>query len=622
MTTTEPPLSVCIVTYERPDFLRRCLEALVASIADDVQIVVVDASRVSAREAVAAIGPSIRYIHDRSVAGWMTRARNVALLAARGRVVSFLDDDVVIRPGWDRALLAAFEDPSVAAVAGRTCNGLPGEEQYDLPIGRLREDGSLTEGFATDGDARVEVDHGIGANMSFRRDVMAELGGFRDDYPGTALREDTDMFLRVRALGGRVVFDPAAAVDHLPAPHVHGARFDTRYKLYARRNHMVLLARAGGIRSPRLRRWIAGQYRGVADAAGAAGKAKRLAVTTVGIGWGAAAMLRDAGWGPLPPARRGGAAERIRTSLRDETLTDAAPPGALRIHAYVMLADPSFLRESLAAYYPHVSKIVLSFDENARSWTGTPLPIAQCRELVREVDVDGKCVEVPGDFSHLDQDPLDNDTAQRQHALDAASEGADWVLQLDTDEVMLDPEAFFTALARADARGAAGLDFPARWLYTRPSPGRYLESSTRFWRIAGGFPGPLAVRAGSRLKLARQSEGPLYRVDFRARNTDRYHPKDAPIDEVVGPESGVAHFSRVRDPEGMKRKSGWSGHTVEMSPPPIYRAWAWRTRHPWLTAATTPLRRKGWYRLASIPEPPGGEPPVVTFTAEELPAVS
>ena len=46
------------------------------------------------------------------------------------------------------------------------------------------------------------------------------------------------------------VFAPLAVVDHLPAPHVKGRRFDTRYKLYGRRNHMVMLARYAGRRSP------------------------------------------------------------------------------------------------------------------------------------------------------------------------------------------------------------------------------------------------------------------------------------------------------------------------------------------------------------------------------------
>ena len=308
-------MSVCIVTYERRDFLRRCLASLAAHLTDDIEVVVVDASQSDASDIVNEVRPSAVYVHDRSVAGWMTRARNVALRHTHGDVISFLDDDVVISPGWQAAVLDAFADPSVEAVAGRTRNGQPGEETYDLPVGRLLSDGSLTEGFASIPSGVIEVDHGIGANMSFRRSVLARLGGFRDDYPGTAMREDTDIYLRIRRLGGRAVFAPDAVVDHLPAPHVKGRRFDTRYKLYARRNHVVLLARDGGIRSIALSRWIAREYAGVASASGVLGRVRRWGVTTVGIAWGAAAMLHQARWRPLRPERTDKTGRALRAAL-------------------------------------------------------------------------------------------------------------------------------------------------------------------------------------------------------------------------------------------------------------------------------------------------------------------
>ncbi|MDQ0577136.1 glycosyltransferase family 2 protein [Agromyces albus] len=312
----KPGLSVCIVTYERPEFLVRCLLSLQDSLSDDTEVVVVDASAADQRELVHAIDPSIVYVHAAHLAGWMTRSRNEALRWVRGDIVSFLDDDVVVRPGWEEGVRAALSDASVAAVSGRTCNGVPGEELYHLPIGRLLPDGTLTDGFASLPDRHiVDVDHGIGANMSFRRSVLAVLGGFRDDYPGTALREDTDIFLRLRAIGARAVFAPDAAVDHRPAPHVRGARFDTRYKLYGRRNHMVLLARADGIGSPMLRRWMIRQFRSVAAVPGVAAKIRRLGVTVIGLAWGLAALPRAARWQPLPPERDDPTGREIRGLL-------------------------------------------------------------------------------------------------------------------------------------------------------------------------------------------------------------------------------------------------------------------------------------------------------------------
>lgn len=290
-----------------------------------------------------------------------------------------------------------------------------------------------------------------------------------------------------------------------------------------------------------------------------------------------------------------------------------------RLHAYVLVADPSYLRESIQAYYPLVERIVLSYDENATSWTGTPLPVQQCLEILAEIDVDNKCEHHPGHFARTELAPFENETYQRQHALDRASVGADWVLQLDTDEVMLNPSAFLDMLRRADSHGADALDFPSRWLYTRTSPGRYLEVTRRFWQVAGSFPGPLAVRAGVRLRHARQTEAPVFRVDFATRSTDPWRSPNAPVDAVIPGEDAVLHFSWVRDPAAMRRKFEWSGHTRHMRPPRVYRRWVWRTKHPLLASLTTPLRRRddGRYRLARIPEPPGGAPVVLTFTTAE-----
>ena len=317
-TTPEPPpgarLSVCVVTYERPAFLERCLRAL-ASQRETDEVVVVDASARPQDDLAAAALPAVRYVHAPQLAGWMTRSRNEALRWATGDLVAFVDDDVVVRPGWATALRAAFADAAVAAVAGRTCNGLPGEDSYGPPVGRLLDDGTLTDGFASLTPAPVEVDHGIGANMTFRRSVLAELGGFRDDYPGTALREDTDVFLRVGALGGRVVYEPRAAVDHRPAPHVRGARFDTRYKLYGRRNHVVLLARHAGVSSPVLRRWIGGQLLNTLRAHGVRRRLLRLGVTLAGIGWGLLALPGAAGLRPTPPRREDARGRELRALL-------------------------------------------------------------------------------------------------------------------------------------------------------------------------------------------------------------------------------------------------------------------------------------------------------------------
>lgn len=276
----------------------------------------------------------------------------------------------------------------------------------------------------------------------------------------------------------------------------------------------------------------------------------------------------------------------------------------MRLTAYVLAADPAYLTESLLSYYAHVDQIVVSYDEDARSWTGTPLPIKECLRAVARLDVAHKCVLAPGHYARVGRPPLENETFQRQRALDLASENADWVLQLDTDEVVPRPATLLRSMAHAEAAGAGGLEYPSRWLYAQVGKNTYLESATRTGRLTASFPGPLAVRAGTTLRHCRQADTPLFRVDVRPWNTDPHQARTAVVHEVVPESHAVIHFSWVRSDEAMRQKFGWSGHTAEYSEPAVYSRWKWRSAHPRTAALTSALRRTDRFRVARISAPP------------------
>jgi GT2 family glycosyltransferase len=218
----------------------------------------VDASSDERTREVVADFEGVLYLHNRNAVGRMTASRNIGLKSASGGVIAFLDDDAFAHPTWLENLLATYCDPAVGAVGGRALNRQPGEETRGVEaIGRLLPSGTLTGNFGADPKQIIEVDHVMGCNMSFRREVIARLGGFREDYPGiSGLREDTDMCLRVRMLGFKILFNPAACVEHLGAPQAVGRRFDVRYEFYSAQNHCLLLVRNYGFFSPVLRRYL------------------------------------------------------------------------------------------------------------------------------------------------------------------------------------------------------------------------------------------------------------------------------------------------------------------------------------------------------------------------------
>jgi hypothetical protein len=277
----------------------------------------------------------------------------------------------------------------------------------------------------------------------------------------------------------------------------------------------------------------------------------------------------------------------------------SAADGRRRLHAYVLAADPWWLEESVSSYYDIVDRIVVSYDEDSLSWTGTPLPVAECLDRLRSVDRLGKLDFRPGRFSHSDRTALENDTAQRQVALDQASDGADWVLQLDTDEVLLDPTALLAAIDEAESRACGAVEYPARYLYARARSGWMLEATRPLWRRRAGYPGPVVIRPGATLVHCRQGTLPILRVDMSAVNTDPAHARNAIVHRVVRPDQAILHYSWVRDDDYMTRKAAWSGHSDTYTK--MLRSWRWRTRSPLLAVALGWLRADHeWHRITRL----------------------
>ncbi|MFC4243697.1 glycosyltransferase family 2 protein [Gryllotalpicola reticulitermitis] len=250
--------AVLIATYNRPDHLQTCLDHLDQQTVAPDAIVIVDSSPDDRSAEVAQRHGGITYLRNPLGRGHTATSRRMGLEAAGDvDIIVFIDDDAFARPNWLEELLRRYDDPSVAGVGGRADNGQPGEESVGLDaIGQFLPDGTLTGNFAADPGADVRVDHLLGANMSLRVAAVRAVGGIEDHYPGTCLREESEIALRLRLAGYRIVYTPAALVRHVGGTYAKGRRFDARYTYYGQRNHIVLLARVLGPRDPRFHRYL------------------------------------------------------------------------------------------------------------------------------------------------------------------------------------------------------------------------------------------------------------------------------------------------------------------------------------------------------------------------------
>jgi hypothetical protein len=277
----------------------------------------------------------------------------------------------------------------------------------------------------------------------------------------------------------------------------------------------------------------------------------------------------------------------------------------VKLHAYVLAGDPAWIPQSLGSFYALVDRIVVSYDADGLSWSGDPLSTRESLERITAADPDGKVLLRPGRFANPELMAMWAETAQRQDALDAASEGADWVLQLDTDEVVADPAALRAAIDAADSHAASALEYPARVFYARAESGRFLETCGRFWSTQSSYPGPIAVRSGTALSHARQAaKAPTYRVDVSPWNTDPARPATTRVHRVIGRDQALLHLSWVRTEAQMAEKRAVSGHARGRDWDRELDRWRRRMRHPLLAAAAAPLSRKPFerYRVTRLAE--------------------
>jgi GT2 family glycosyltransferase len=216
----ETTVSIIIITRNRPFLLRHCLQRVTALAYPYKEIIVVDSSTNDESQLLLSQFPEVTRIRLPGQRNNMPQARNEGITNSTGHIIAFIDDDSMIRPEWLSALLAAYHDEQVGAVGGRVirrpepyCDQHSGDPQLSVqPSGVV-----IAKDIDLPGKGRIEVDHLIGCNMSFRRRALEQVGGFDVNYTLTNLREETDLCIRVKKAGWRVIYDPSMAVVHLSA---------------------------------------------------------------------------------------------------------------------------------------------------------------------------------------------------------------------------------------------------------------------------------------------------------------------------------------------------------------------------------------------------------------------
>lgn len=190
MTADPLRLTVVIPTRNRPEALGGAIRSALGQTVDDLEVIVVDDASTPAARVPS--DPRVRSLRLERQSG-VSAARNAGLKAARGRWVTFLDDDNRLLPDMVERSLAAIAaadlPPPVAAVSGIEVIG-PGERILDTRIPPTHPRG---EHHSLEHLMRGRS-HMTKQTLVAETELLRSLGGFDEDLPS---RELSDLFLRL-----------------------------------------------------------------------------------------------------------------------------------------------------------------------------------------------------------------------------------------------------------------------------------------------------------------------------------------------------------------------------------------------------------------------------------------
>lgn len=211
--------SVIISTYNRANTIWMCLDSLMNQNypKDDYEVIVVNNNSSDNTEEV--VEKYIENYPDVNLKYYFVPrpgqvyARQIGILAAKNEILSFSDDDGILCPDWLKEISNVFKgNKNAAGVAGKIeikWDEEPPEwiYEYEIQLGKL--------------DYGNEVKYEVGlymnaGNLSIKKDVLIDVGGFNPEMVGNWLLGDgeTGLWLRLKNRNMLIGWAPKALMYH------------------------------------------------------------------------------------------------------------------------------------------------------------------------------------------------------------------------------------------------------------------------------------------------------------------------------------------------------------------------------------------------------------------------
>jgi GT2 family glycosyltransferase/ubiquinone/menaquinone biosynthesis C-methylase UbiE/glycosyltransferase involved in cell wall biosynthesis len=216
-TSSDPIVSIIIPIYGKVEFTLACLRSIATfppNIPFEV-LVIDDCSPDNSAQILAQI-EGLQLYSNKENQGFIKSCNSGARIS-KGKYIYFLNNDTEVTDGWLDSLYHTFSDLPGTGLVG---------SKLIYPDGTLQEAGCIiwrdgsAWNFGRNQDASLpifnyarEVDYCSGASIMVPRNIFDDMGGFDELYT-PAYCEDSDLALKIRESGYRVIYQPESVVVH------------------------------------------------------------------------------------------------------------------------------------------------------------------------------------------------------------------------------------------------------------------------------------------------------------------------------------------------------------------------------------------------------------------------
>lgn len=217
-------ISVIVCTYNRQEYLPNCLKHLANQSADnkDFEVLIIDNNSTDNTENIASdfikSHPEVNAHYFCEMNQGHTFARNRGINEAKGRILSFIDDDAFVDHDFIKEIQLYFDHhDEVSAIGGKILPVYEGQHpkwmsKYLLTLVSALDMGNSPKKFKGS-------KFPIGANMAFRAEVFEKYGHFNTDLGrrGSGLEggDEKEVFLRLKRENEEIHYVPKVRVDHI-----------------------------------------------------------------------------------------------------------------------------------------------------------------------------------------------------------------------------------------------------------------------------------------------------------------------------------------------------------------------------------------------------------------------